>query len=163
MYGYYLRLFWSIANTKVRAHQRFSMYHRFIICFNNISSAHPQGLYEFSNLYSLVACSTNVSISYVEASVSFAVRNFRTTSSISFPWPDHKDSTTSSNCTVLPLTLLQKTFSSKISTLCDKILCLSVVIEEYPTIWDNLESNTYFKKIDGTLFSVKAIVSKALH
>ena len=42
-------------------------------------------------------------------------------------------------------------------------LCLGVVIEEYPTIWDNLQSSTYFNKFDGALLSVKAKVSKASH
>jgi hypothetical protein len=37
------------------------------------------------------------------------------------------------------------------------------VIEEYPTIWDNLQSSTCFNKFDGALSSVKAKDSKASH
>jgi hypothetical protein len=51
----------------------------------------------------------------------------------------------------------------KTSALCGKTLCLGVVIEEYPTIWDSLQSSTYFNKFDGPLLSVKAKVSKASH
>jgi hypothetical protein len=48
----------------------------------------------------------------------------------------------SSSCTVLPLTFLQELFSLKAYRFCGKILCLDIVVGEYPMTWDNLQSST---------------------
>jgi hypothetical protein len=113
VYGYYLGLFWRIANSGVRAHQRFSVYYRFIVCSTIFRLHTTKVCTNFSNLYGSAASSTEVSISHVESFVSVVVGNSRITSSVSFLWPDHEDSAILSSCTVLPLTLLQKTVSSK--------------------------------------------------
>ena len=139
MYGYYLGLFWRIANSGARAHQRFSVYYRFIVCSTIFRLHTTKVCTNFSNLYGSAASLIEVSISHVESSVSVMVGNFRITSSVSFLWPDHEEN-----------------IFFKIFALSSKTLCLGVVIDEYPSIWDNLQSSTYFNKFDGALFSVKS-------
>src|SRR3990170_1382979 len=45
-------------------------------------------------------------------------------------------------CTVLPLTLFERTILFKSIPFCGKTICLGIVREEYPMTWDNLQSST---------------------